>query len=402
MSTKTLTDELRSVLLYHSLEAPQPNATVDRILAETVGPVLIPGAGIPDGAPHEPGTRRRARTQQLVAAAVVALLLVTVAGINSVRNRNATSLATRVEPASRAGEDRANLPATGDAGGGAFGVPQASDSSGGKLAPLPPPEYAGKLNCSTVPGGRLVTGQWDDFTLPDGQQGYLYEFLCVGVSGQRSASELQAFRQVGTTLVYLRTLLDPAAGQHLDFVIGGTGSARIQVSDYSPAAGGIPGAVVAMAFDISDTRWGMSSATVAEPCLRRDLTVTVSAVPDALAPSWRLSLRNRAEVACALEGYPQIRALRDGVTLTTAVHTMNGPAGGVTKSPVPPIIVLSPGATASAIIEQSAASAAGSCERSDRLAVSLPNGVSLGEMPAELSACGLAVHPLIGNARGSD
>jgi hypothetical protein len=64
--------------------------------------------------------------------------------------------------------------------------------------------------------------------------------------------------------------------------------------------------------------------------------------------------------------------------------------------------VLSPQATAAAIIEQSAASAAGSCPRSDQLAVTLPNGTSLGLLPAQLSGCGLAVHPLVGNARGSD
>jgi hypothetical protein len=49
----------------------------------------------------------------------------------------------------------------------------------------------------------------------------------------------------------------------------------------------------------------------------------------------------------------------------------------VTKKPVPPIIVLSPQATAtaSAIIEQSATSATRSSLRSDQLTVTLPNGM---------------------------
>ncbi|HEX8094127.1 DUF4232 domain-containing protein [Jatrophihabitans sp.] len=396
MSPKTLTDELRSVLLFHSLEAPQPNATVDRILNDTVGSVTTLGGAAPTAA----GTARPARrvsVLQLVAASVVAVLLLTVAGINSARNRNTD------RSASTAGKNQFDQPASASDAAGSVVVPDASARSGAYAPAGGQPAYVGRLlDCSKIPGGQLITGQSDDFTLSAGQHGYLYEFLCVGKNGQRSASEVQAFLQVGTTLVYLRTLLAPAAGQHLDFVIGGMQSTRIQVSDHTPAAGGVPGGVVAMAFDISDDRWNFSTAIVAEPCLRKDLRATVSAVPDAPAPSWMLALRNDSKVACALEGYPQVRARLAGATLTTAVQTMNGPAGGVRKKLVPPIIVLSPGATASAIVEQRAASAAGSCRRSDQLAVTLPNGVPLGLVPAELAGCGLTVHPLVGNARGSD
>lgn len=400
MSTKTLTDELRSVLLYHSLEAPQPNATVDRILADTVGPVLVPGAGVPAG---EPATARPARTAQLVAAAVVALLLFTVAGINSVRNRNAARTATEANAVSRAGQDAAYPSSPGSAAGGGLAIPGTSDSSGGKLAPPSPPDYAGKLDCSTIPGGRLVTGQWDDYTLSDGRVGYLYEFLCVGSDGQRSASEIQVFQQAGGKLRYQQTLLRPESDQHLDFMTGGANTVRIQASVYESPLGGVPGEVVSTTWDLSAADPGDGyTFTVAEPCRRRDLAVTVSAVAGAATPSWRLSLRNGTDTACALEGYPRIRAQRGDTTLTTAAHTLSGTIGGLTKSPVPPIVVLSPGATAAAIIEQSAVSAAGSCQRSDRLAVTLPNGVSLGQVPAELSGCGLAVHPLIGNARGTD
>jgi hypothetical protein len=257
------------------------------------------------------------------------------------------------------------------------------------------------MDCSQIPGGHLITGQSDDFTLSTGEQGYLYEFLCVGANGQRSASEVDAFGPVGNTLDYLTTLLDPDAGQHLDFVIGGNRSVRIQTSDNSPAAGVVRGQVVALAFDISDNRFNMSSAIVAEPCLRKDLSVAVMPKPNAIA-AWLLRLRNHTETACALEGFPQVRAQRDGVSLNTAMHTLSGPAGGVTHRPVPPIIVLSPGATASAIIEQSPVPSGRPCVQSDQLAVSLPTGVFLAKLPAELFVCGLEVHPLVGNATGSD
>ena len=407
MSTKTLTDELRSVLLFHALEAPQPNATVDRILAETTGPVLFPD---PAAAPEaRPGAGRRPSWLQLVAAGVVAVLLLGVAGINSARNRNASRSAAQASQASPASQrqnaqSQVDQPVPGSAAVGSMALPDASDSARATARPATSPVYFGKaLDCSTIPGGHLITGQWDDYTLATGEAGYLYEFLCVGSNGQRSASEVQIFRQVSGRLQYLQTLLYPSANQHLDFMTGGAASVRLEVSDHGkPVGGGVPGTVISMAWDLDSTGATGFGTPVAEACLRNDLSATVTPVPDAAAPSWLLAVRNSTELACALEGFPEVRAQRNGATLTTAVHTMSGTVGGVTKRPVPPIIVLSPGATASAIIEQSATSAAGACERSDQLAVTLPNGVSLGQVPAELSGCGLAVHPLVGNARGSD
>jgi hypothetical protein len=396
MSGKTLTDELRSVLLYHSLEAPQPSATVDRILNDTVGSVVaLASAGTAAGA--QPKRARGVSAQQLVAASVIAVLLLAVAGINSARNRNAGQTATQ---AGREG----TLPASDNAadGSGSFALPS---NGAAKAGPLNPPAYAGDgLDCAALPGGgRLATGQWDDYSLSTGEVGYLYEFLCVGQNGQRSASELQVFKLAGGTLQYKQTLLPASEDQHLDFLTVGADTVRIQASVQSASAGRVRGEVISTAWDLTDADPGDGqSFTVAGPCLRKDLTATVVEAPDAAAPSWRLILRNGARTACALEGYPQVQVQRAGASLTTAVLTLSGTAGGITTRPVPPIIVLSPGAAASAILEQSSASAAGSCQRSDRLAVTLPNGVSLGLLPAQLSACGLTVHPLVGNVRGSD
>jgi len=430
MSGKTLTDELRSVLLFHSLEAPQPGITVDRILNDTVGSVVALGsASAAAGAPAK--RARRISAQQLAAASVIAVLLLAVAGINSARNRDASrtaSQASRVNAAnqanqasqagpasqaspagpanqaSQAGSDQAAAAASASAGSGsgAFALPSTGVVRAG---PTTPPAYAGNgLDCSTLPGGgRLTTGQWDDYTLSTGETGYLYEFLCVGQNGERSASELQVFRQVGGALRYKQTLLRAAADQHLDFLTAGADTVRIQASVQSSAAGRVRGEVISTAWDLTDAHPGDGhSFTVAGPCLRKDLRASVTEAPDALAPAWRLMLRNAAATACALEGYPQVRAQLAGTPLTIAVPTLSGTAGGVTKTQVPPIIVLSPDATAAAIIEQSAGSAAGSCQQSDRLAVTLPNGASLGSVPARLAACGLAVHPLVGNVRGSD
>jgi hypothetical protein len=451
MSSKTLTDELRSVLLFHSLEAPQPNATVDRILNDTVGSVVAlgiantsdgtaPSTAAPaavDGSARAP---RRMPVHQLVAASVVAVLLLAVAGINSVRNRDAARTAStairdqagqpspgyaahnsRAASEASPGATRGGAAAASGAAGSAAGgtalsgiAPQGTAIAAGPARPPASSTTAGE--CATLPGGHLVTGQRDNYTLHTGETGYLYEFLCVGPNGQRSASEVQVFRQVGGTLRYKQTLLPAAAGEHVDFLTAGSDTVRIQASVGSASSGHVPGEVISTAWDLSEAHPGQGfSFTVASPCLRKDLTATVTPKPDAIA-AWLLTLRNHTGTACALEGFPQVHAQRGGTTLATAVPTLNGPAGGLTvvvptaggpagdltQSPVPPIIVLSPQATAAAIIEQAPIPSGRPCIQSDRLAVSLPHGVSLGELPAELSVCGLEVHPLVGNARGSN
>jgi hypothetical protein len=399
MTDKTLTDELRSVLLFHALEAPEPNATVDRILAETVGPVTALGLYDETSASGaEPRPSRRLSLQHLMAAAVVAVLLISVAGINSARNRNAARTATE------ASQDQVNqrqggaVAASGSTAGSAP-LPGAGEDNSFEAKPVAPPAYVGKrLDCSTIPGSKITLGQSEDFALLSDVEGSLFEYLCLGPDGRRSASEVQMFHLVDGKWKYERSLPHPNAYEHLESMTAGQ-QALVQFSVHSP--GGVPGEIRAAVVDLSDPS-AVQSYSVAEPCLREHLEVTLTPVPAAAAPSWRLSLRNRTEGACALEGFPRVLAQRDGATLTTAALTLNGPAGGVTRQKVPPIIVLTRGATASAVIEQSSRSAAGSCVRSDQLAVTLPNGVSLGQLPAEVAGCGLVVHPLVGNARGSD
>lgn len=407
MTGKTLTDELRSVLLFHALEAPEPNATVDRILADTVGSVTTLGVHHETSEPSsEPGPRRLLSFQHLMAAAVIAVLLISVAGINSFRNRNAARTATEASQDQVSQRQQSGAPANGSVGGSADGPPGADMSLQGK--PVAPPEYGGtRLDCSTIPGSTLTVGKSDDFALSSDVEGYLFEYLCVGPDGQRSASEVQMFQLVAGKWQYVRTLPHPNAYEHLDSMIAGS-QTRLQFSVHRP--GSVPGEIRAAVMNLSDPT-DAQIYSVAEPCLREQLEVTLTPVPDSAAPSWRLSLRNQGrtdpvtgsrEAACALEGFPQVRVQRDGATLATATPTMNGPAGGVAREKVPPIILLTRGATASAVIEQSTRSAAGSCVRSDQLAVILPNGEALGQLPAEVAGCGLVVHPLVGNARGSD
>ena len=411
MSTRTLTDELRSVLLFHALEAPEPSTTVDRILNDTVGAAVVLGdPGTAVGGPVR--GRRRLSAQHLVAAGVVALLLVAVAGINSHRTRNDTDTAVA---GAAFNESSGSRTVAGEANGGAAASgsaapPNAPDQAQAKAAAPPQlPTYAGKaLNCATIRGGRLVTGQWQSYVTPTGELDYIFEFLCVGLNGERSASELQVFQLVENKLEYQRTLLSPAADEHLDFFVAGPTSARMQAVAHRRIPGRVADAVRSTTWDLTlADPGGGYSFTVADPCGRTDadpdltVTATLSVVPDAPAPAWRLTVRNTGSRACALEGFPTVRAQRGDATLATALPTLSGPVGGVTKRLVPPILVLPAQQTATAIIEQSAA-ASGTCQSSDRLAVTLPDGASLSPLPVRVAACGLIVHPLVDSPSGSD
>ncbi len=416
MTKNSLTDELRSVLLSHALDAPEPDDTVDRVLASTVGTAATAAtagtaataatAGI--AAPGRPG-RRRPPGQLLVAASAIVVLLLAVAGINSTRHHNPNRTASAPGTSQPAGSATGSAGTPGNRGPQlAPRVPSGTDTAGGTVPkPANPPTYVGSsLNCSTIPGGHLVTGAWAGFRLSaSGQLRYAYEFRCVGTNGQRSASEVQILQPVGNQLRYQQTLVRPASQEHVDFITGGTDSVQIQASAPSTITGKVPDAVLITTYVLDAQGGGEGDGTViAQPCLAAGLTATLT-LADPLAnadaaPHWLLALVNKTASRCALEGYPTVQPRRAGRAVGSAAgHTLSGPAGGVTRSPVPPIIVLNPAATAAAIIERSPAGT--TCGQSDQVTLTLPNGVSLGSIKADLPACDLVVHPLVNSPLGS-
>lgn len=405
MSERTLTDELRSVLLFHAIEAPEPSATVDRILNDTVGAAVV--LGHPDTLVEEvrPAGGRRPSSWHLVAAGVVAVVLLAAAGINSQRARHTADQASR-----RAAGSAASGSVSGSAGGSkaapnAFG--QTQDRAGASQAPT----YQGHaLNCASIRGGRLVTGQSDDYVSATGELNYIFEFLCVGMGGERSASELQVFQQVDGRLQYRRTLLSPAAGEHLDFLTAGGGAARAQFMSYRATPGWPAGTVLSTTWDLSLADPGAGyTFPLAGPCGHADadpdarlpVAAGLTALPGPSAPAWLLTVRNTGSKACGLEGFPVVKAQRGDRTLATALPTLSGPAGGVTSQQVPPILVVPAGSSVTAVIEQANGATDDACQSTDRLAVTLPDGVALAPLPAKVPACGLAVHPLVDNPTGS-
>src|SRR6185437_14901104 len=244
MSKKTLPDELRSVLLAHSLDAPEPDATMDRILAATVG-----GSSAEQAVP-----KRWWTSHQLLAAAVVIALLVLGAGGYALHDhtsaqRTATSGAAAGRYDQAAGS--AAIPSTGL---GQLGQNNSRNAPLVPIIPVPPTD----LPCTSIPGGHPVVGAHTSFTLTStGEQRYIYEFLCIGTNGARSASELQAFQPgPGGRLSYLSTLVPVSKGGHLDHLAAIPNGVRVQGTDQS---GSSPGDVVSVSYVTADGGRSFSS-----------------------------------------------------------------------------------------------------------------------------------------------
>jgi hypothetical protein len=396
MSKKTLPDELRSVLLAHSLDAPEPDDTADRILAATVGAVAADEAGRrgPFGRPGE----RWWTSSQLLGAAVVIALLVLGAGGFALHNRG-----TKHDTASGSSAGQAYQRGSGPASRPSTGLGQLQNGPNKAQSALAEPAPPTDLPCTSVPGGRPVVGAHTNFTLTStGQLRYVYEFLCVGTNGARSASELQVF-QPGPNgrLSYLSTLVPASKEGHLEYLVAVPNGVRVQGTDQS---GQIPGDVVSITYTTADGGLSFTSTgkLIAKACQRSDLTARVVVADGGLTGQHEvLQLTNLSVAPCALEGYPNLVALVNGAPSGPMLNpTLSGPAGGVTTVQVPPIVVLIPGGTAGAIIEL--ASEHPTCAPANQLAVRLPNGTSLGPIPADLSTCGLDVHPLVDNPYGTD
>jgi hypothetical protein len=391
MSKKTLPDELRSVLLAHSLDAPEPDSTVDLILAATVG-----GAAGDQAKPQ----RWWISHQLLAAAAVIALLVLGVGGY-ALHNRNTEQ---RAASDSAGLANGANQPANGSVVQPSTGLGQLGKNNQNQQLTVPGPTPPTDLPCTSIPGGHPVVGAHTSFTLTStGESRYVYEFLCVGTNGTRSASELQVFQPgPGGRLSYLSTLIPLEKDGHLEYLQAMPNGVRVQGTDQSP--GDRPGDVVSISYTTADGGKSFTSSgkLVAAACQKADLSARVVTTDGGVTGHHQvLQLTNLTVNPCGLEGYPNLVALVNGVPSGPVLNpTLNGPAGGVTTGQVPPIVVLIPGGTAGAIIELG--SAHPTCASASQVSVQLPGGVSLGSIPADLSTCGLDVHPLVDNPYGTD
>lgn len=442
MSKKTLPDELRSVLLARSLDAPEPTETMRRVLADTVGagashqPRLSDRPGLGDRPAARvraglPGWLRWPPSGFLVAAVTVALLVIGVGALARLGQSGQSGSATSSNAVGSAEKNAAGKNSAGKnaAGSNSAGegprtgaamdpkaqargteLPSAGAEQGSPAPPAgPTPPFPKDLDCSSIGGGRRGIGAWAADPVTPGSNGLrFYEFRCTGPSGQRLASEVQEFRRTGSALVYVQTLLPLGLNQHVDFITIEGGAVLIRSANVS---GVDMGDVVQRAYTLnSGPGYRVTSKLIARACTGKDLTTTGSTSAEIRTTSGTvvsahalLQFTNRSYLACAIEGYPAVRSLVGSRAVGPPTDTMlSGVGGGVRNGVVPPIVVLAPGSTAAAIVELGEWTGSSQCASTDHLAVSLPNGTVLPPVPVSLGACAVTVHPVVDSPLGSD
>lgn len=436
MSEKTLPDELRSVLLARSLDAPEPAGTMRRVLADTVGA----GANHQTAArrqtpasdetpprvrPGRPGWLRWPPSGFLVAAVTVALLVIGIGALVRLGQSGQSGSATSSNVRGSAEKNSAgkNSAGSNSAGGGKQAGPAiapnaatggtelpGTGASQGSSTPLaaPTPPFPKDLDCSSIGDGRPSIGAWAaDPATPNSNGLLFYEFRCVGPSGQRLASEVQEFRRTGSSLAYVQTLLPLGLNQHVDFITI-EGAVLIQSANVS---GADMGDVVQRTYTLdSGPGYRVTSKLIARACTGKDLTVAASTVAEIRATSGTvvaahalLRFTNHSYRPCAIEGYPAVRSLVGSRAVgPPADTTLRGRGGGVRNGVVPPIVLLAPGSTAGAIVELGEWTGSSQCGSADHLAVSLPNGTVLPPVGLSPGSCAVSAHPVVDSPLGSD
>jgi hypothetical protein len=116
-----------------------------------------------------------------------------------------------------------------------------------------------------------------------------------------------------------------------------------------------------------------------------------------------LLFRNRSSTTCTLRGLPVARAVRsDPVSTVSALRSARGYVGGLLPGhSQPPVVTLSPGAMASAILEGTTASNTRQCPTYRAVLVGVPEGPATTVLPIESAGCHrLQVHPIVPGVSG--
>jgi hypothetical protein len=380
MSTKrSLTDELQSVMLAHSLDAPEPTASIENILAKTVATT----------APAAIRRRRWLSSPTMIgAAAVVALLVVGAALLN----------ANRQESKKNSAGSNAATSHQGDAKAAAGPIPPQPGVSGPSM---PQTDSAVPAPACVAEGKGAATGT--GYSAAFGASKSLVtiaDSYCSSANGTRTGSVVTVYRKTDTSRTAVATLIRPEQGLHVD---------RIEQQGRT---------VVVIALDtrtgaLNDYRFSTTSGTVfiAEPvtlvataCAKSTLEVILrdgSALGDVSVSL--IDLGNRGTNPCVIEGYPAISAaVADGLAVT-AQAIPRGKAGG-SSTQTPPIVLLQPGDTGTAMIEyltKAPPNVVTACETAKQITISL-RGELLATLPFARSVCNLQIHPVVSSPSGSD
>lgn len=321
MSDKALPDELRSVLLSHSFDAPAPADTIARTLAQTVEADREEGA-------RGPGGRSwwRPALGALVAAAVVGVLAV-----------GGTELVVAARRGPATGSSAAAVPASGQAGSDSrpdlapaqgIGPDLVIPSSGAPLRVVP-----NNLSCATGPGAKAVTTLAAAVQLGGGTDEVLAA-QCTDATGLRATAQVYTVDEAAGTAAIRATVLRQSDGISVVSLTGGVNQFTVRYLRLATA--NTAESLEQRTFRTTDG--GLSYASpaasiIAPACSSSGLAARLEKGP--IEGSSLLSVTNRGPAPCELNGYPTT----PGVTRTLGRIDGNG---------LVPMVVLRPGQAARA------------------------------------------------------
>lgn len=359
MTDRTLADELRSVLLDRSFDAPDPDDTVTRILAETIEL----DEPVPSGRPWW-----RPTGGVLAAAAVVAALVLGGAGAVAL-NRNSTSGKAQSSAAEPANDS------AGKASGSVMGPAQAAapneaGSSGVQMFNLP-----ANLSCADVPGDKVAITQFDSFTV-NGVTRQVVSARCADPTGQRTTSQVYTVADVNGRATIETTVLSQTDAVSVISLTGGVNGFTVRYLQL--AQGDSVEAVEQRTFRTADggkTYPDVDTKLIASACTAADLRTSIA--PEVESAVVRII--NTSNQPCEVTGYPSRPA---------------GTHRPLSEGQLVPVVVLQPGEAASTTMVP--ANPSPPCPSSFDVGFALPSGAVLtGVTLPKLIGCVPTVYPFV-------
>jgi hypothetical protein len=117
-----------------------------------------------------------------------------------------------------------------------------------------------------------------------------------------------------------------------------------------------------------------------------------------------LRFKNTGAQTCTLVGYPGVGGLdAHGTQVIQATRTLNGYLGGIPTGQLPPVVTLTTGQSASAIVEGSDVPQGNArCETYPKLLVTPPNTTQSVTINMSMPGCAVVkVHPVVAGTGGS-
>ena len=186
---------------------------------------------------------------------------------------------------------------------------------------------------------------------------------------------------------------------------GGSSAAPPTTTTSTTSTIAVPSTAAQSAVTVPST--ATQSVSSASPCRNGQITVSKGGGGVATGHSGEVILfSNSSNSSCSISGYPGVAGLdAQGAQVTQAKRTPSGFIGGLQPGvTTPPQVTLSPGQTASAIVEGTdlPVSGATSCTSYPSLLITPPNLTDSVRVIAPLPGCSpIEVHPIVPGSTGS-